>query len=51
MIGGAGFFMSFLENALKACGIKPVHAFSQRISVEKTNDVGEVIKHIGFVGL
>ena len=54
MIGGAPFLMGALESALKDYGITPVYAFSQRISVEKTQDDGSVIKtaifkHIGFV--
>ena len=54
MIGGAPFFMGVLENALKESGIAPLYAFSQRVSVEKANENGEVVKtnifkHIGFV--
>lgn len=54
MIGGAPFFMGFLECELSQLNIKPLYAFSQRESVEthapdgtvqKTN----VFKHIGFV--
>lgn len=55
MIGGAGFFMSTLEKALTAQGIKYLHAFSQRVvvgervkpdgTIEKINE----FKHIGFV--
>jgi hypothetical protein len=56
MIGGAGYLMPSLESALLAKGITPLHAFSQRISVEKQGENGEVIKsnvfkHVGFIGL
>lgn len=54
MIGGAGFFMRHLEDALLEQGIQPVHAFSRREVVEKIGSDGEVIKtaifrHIGFI--
>ena len=54
MIGGAPFFMSALESALKAQGIAPVYAFSQRESVESIQSDGSVVKtnvfkHVGFV--
>lgn len=54
MIGGAGFFICPLVNALKIYGFKTVQAFSLRESVESTNANGEVVKtsifrHIGFV--
>jgi len=53
MIGGAPFFMGALERALNKIGIKPLYAFSERVSVEKEVD-GKIIKtnefkHIGFV--
>jgi len=53
MIGGAPFFMGALERALQKVGIKPLYAFSERVSVEKVID-GIVVKtnefkHIGFV--
>lgn len=53
MIGGAPFFMGALERALQKRGIKPLYAFSERVSVEKVID-GVVVKtnefkHIGFV--
>lgn len=53
MIGGAPFFMGALERALTKRGIKPLYAFSQRVSVEKDID-GKIIKtaefkHMGFV--
>lgn len=54
MIGGAPFFMGYLETALKSVGIQPLYAFSQRISVETTAEDGtvtkqNVFKHMGFV--
>ena len=54
MIGGAPYLMSALETALKAQGIAPVYAFSQRESVETVTADGIVtktnmFKHIGFV--
>lgn len=53
MIGGAPYFMSHLEKALKAKGIIPVYAFSARISTECEQADGSVrkvnvFKHIGF---
>lgn len=53
MIGGASFFMGALERALQKRGIKPLYAFSERVSVEKIVS-GVVVKtnefkHIGFV--
>lgn len=54
MIGGAPYLMGPLENALKAHGIQPLCAFSQRESVEKKLDDGtiqkvSVFKHAGWV--
>lgn len=55
MIGGAPFFMPYLEKALWAVGIQPVYAFSERVVVEKTDDATgrvtktAVFKHVGFV--
>jgi len=54
MIGGAPFFMSVLEDALRRMGIIPLYAFSKREVVEKTLPSGEVVKtqvfkHLGFV--
>lgn len=54
MIGGAPFFMPFLERALQEKGIKPLYAFSKRVSVEEVQADGSVRKvnvfrHIGFV--
>lgn len=54
MIGGAPYFMSHLELALKSAGITPVYAFSRRESVEEAQVDGSVkkinvFKHSGFV--
>ena len=54
MIGGAPFFMSNLEYALINKGIKPLHAFSTRVSEERVDKDGNVVKvnvfkHTGFV--
>ena len=53
MIGGAPFFMSTLEKALKSDGMMPVYAFSKRTVVEKQQSDGTVVKtaifkHEGF---
>ncbi len=53
MIGGAPFFMSILESSLKARGVRPVYAFSQRKSVDEKQLDGSlrkvaVFKHLGF---
>lgn len=54
MIGGAPFFMSFLQEALKKVGHKPVYAFSRRESVDQAQLDGTVkkvavFKHLGFI--
>lgn len=54
MIAGAPYLMSALENALKEFNIVPMYAFSERVSIDKTNDDGSVtktavFKHVGFV--
>ena len=54
MIGGAPYFMSSLEVALKEAGIRPLYAFSRRESVDKRQPDGTVVKtavfrHLGFV--
>ena len=54
MIGGAPFFMYALEAALKDRGVRPVHAFSRRESVEKKLPDGsvqktQVFRHAGWV--
>lgn len=53
MIGGAPFFMSVLEQALKNKGVVPVYAFSLRRSSDVVLPDGTVKKtsvfvHIGF---
>ena len=54
MIGGAPYFMSALEAALKEQRIKPLYAFSVRESVDVAQADGSVRKmaifrHLGFV--
>lgn len=54
MIGGAPYLMSALEEALKENGIKPLYAYSERVSVEVELEDGSVVKrnvfkHLGFV--
>jgi len=54
MVGGAGFFMPFLERALEQNQVGVRHAFSVRESVEETLPDGSVRKtnvfrHKGFV--
>ena len=54
MIGGAPFFMSELEAALRNYHIVPMYAFSRRESVEEIQGDGSVRKtavfrHVGFV--
>ena len=54
MIGGAPYLMGALEAVLKDNDIKPLYAFSQRVSVEKVGPDGTLVKtsefkHIGFV--
>lgn len=56
MVGGAAYFIPVLENELVAVGIKPLHSFTERKSVDKIADDGSVQKvsvfeHIGWVGL
>jgi hypothetical protein len=51
MIGGAPYLMAPLTAALKEAGIKPLFAFSERVSQEDP-DTGvktSVFKHLGFV--
>lgn len=55
MIGGAGYLTTRLEVMLDVLGIKALHAFSVRESVEETHPDGSVkktivFKHKGFVG-
>jgi len=54
MICGAPYLMGALERALNKRGIKPVYAFSERVSEEQVQEDGSVrkvnvFKHIGFV--
>ena len=54
MIGGAPFFMASLEMALRHYGIKPLYAFSERVSEEQEQTDGSIrkvniFKHKGFV--
>jgi hypothetical protein len=54
MIGGAPFFMSILESVLLDHDIEPIYAFSVRISEDKTDSNGVMVKtsqfqHLGFV--
>lgn len=56
MLGGAPFFMAYLEEALIQLDIIPLYAFSVRESVEQVLEDGStrkinVFKHKGFVGL
>lgn len=54
MIGGAPYFMSSLEVALEARGIKPLYSFTRRESVDMPQADGSVrkvavFKHVCFV--
>lgn len=54
MLGGAPFLMGRLETALKSEGVKVVYSFTERKSVESTDENGNVVKksvfkHVGFV--
>ena len=54
MIGGAPWFMSSLETALKERGIRVLYAFSKRESIEEIQEDGSVKKsmvfrHLGFL--
>lgn len=51
MLGGAPFFMSTLEKAMIDVGIRPIYAFSERVSIEnaETGKKKSVFKHKGFV--
>lgn len=48
MIGGAPFFMSYLEDALKKLDFNPYYAFSKRVVKEKTLEDGTVEKTAEF---
>lgn len=51
MIGGAPFFMSYLERALHKAGVSPYYAFSKRCVIKEVDGVKEriIFKHEGFV--
>lgn len=54
MIGGAPYLMGALERLLKEAGIQPLYSFTERVSVEKKGENGEVVKtsifqHKGWV--
>lgn len=54
MIGGAPYLMGVLEKTLKEAGIQPLYSFTERISMEKKGENGEVVKtsifqHKGWV--
>lgn len=54
MVGGAPFFMSYLENFLRRKGLRPLYAFSRRVSEEVVDADGtvrkiSVSKHEGFI--
>lgn len=54
MIGGAPYFSAPLEYHLSIKGVTPVYAFSNRVSVERDDGNGGIIKtqvftHAGFV--
>ena len=48
MIGGAPFFMSYLEDALKKLDFNPYYAFSKRVVKEKILEDGTVEKTAEF---
>jgi hypothetical protein len=55
MIGGAPFFMVYLEHHLLGANLRPLYSFSKRVSSEVTQPDGTVkkvvqFKHIGYVG-
>jgi len=53
MIGGAPYFMSYLELALKKQNIQPLYAFTKRESrefaVDGKNEKRTIFTHIGYV--
>ena len=53
MVGGAPYFMVFLEIALDGVGIKVVYSFTERVAVENptTGEKTSVFKHTGWVGM
>ena len=55
MIGGAPFLMAPLHAALEQKGLRPLYAFSERVSEEVVQEDGSTRKvnkfvHLGFVG-
>ena len=53
MVGGAPYFMTWLENALAGAGIRTVYSFTERVAVEnpETGVKTSVFKHTGWVGM
>lgn len=55
MIGGAPYFMNYMEEILRGAGIHPIYSFSKRVSVDSMiNGVVEktsIFKHVGWVGI
>jgi hypothetical protein len=54
LVGGAPFFMSVLESALRSFGIAFCYAFSKRVTQEESLEDGSVRKthvfrHAGFI--
>ena len=54
LIGGAPYFMGYVERELRSHGIVPLYSFSQRVSVESASADGNVtktsvFKHVAFV--
>jgi len=49
MIGGAPFFMGFLEAALRQYKIVPLYAFSRREAVEVNGVKKSIFRHLGWV--
>jgi len=54
MIGGAPYFMATLEHMFRAFGIRALHAFSRRESIDEVQADGsikktQVFRHTGFI--
>jgi hypothetical protein len=54
MIGGAPYFMATLEHTLRVFGIRALHAFSRRESIDEAQADGsikktQVFRHAGFI--
>lgn len=53
LIGGAPYLMGPLEKELHKRGIQPMYSFSQRVSIETTNENGIIktstFKHVGWI--